>query len=66
LFWFGDYQGMYRSFGASQLLGVPTAAERGGNLSDWGVVTYDPNTGGANGAGRTPFSGTDLPGGIPA
>jgi hypothetical protein len=63
LFWFGDYQGTYRRFGASQLLRVPTAVERGGNLSDLGIAIYDPNTGGANGTGRTPFPGETIPAG---
>ncbi len=57
LFFFGDYQGTYRRLGASQLLRVPTAAERGGNLSDLGVPIYDPTTGNPDGSGRTPFTG---------
>lgn len=42
LFVFGDYQGLRSHVGASASDRVPTAAERGGNLSDLGVNIYDP------------------------
>ena len=42
LFFFGDYQGQRSHVGASASDRVPTAAERGGNLSDLGVNIYDP------------------------
>lgn len=61
LFWFGDYQGTRRRFGASELLRVPTASERGGDLSALGVPIYDPTTGNPNGTGRTPFAGGVIP-----
>jgi hypothetical protein len=32
-------------------------------LSDLGIAIYDPNTGGANGTGRTPFPGETIPAG---
>ena len=63
LFWFGDYQGTYRRLGASQTLRVPTAAERGGDLSDLGVPIFDPATGNPDGSGRSPFPGNVIPGG---
>jgi hypothetical protein len=62
LFWFGDYQGTYRRIGSSQTVRVPTAAERGGDLSDLAVPIYDPNSGNPDGTGRTLFPGGIIPG----
>jgi outer membrane receptor protein involved in Fe transport len=42
LFVFGDYQGQRAHVGGSTSDRVPTAAERGGNLSDLGKTIYDP------------------------
>jgi hypothetical protein len=42
MFFFGDYEGTRQRLGNSLLLTVPTAAERGGDLSDLGVNIYDP------------------------
>ncbi len=64
LFFFGDYQGTQRRIGASQILRVPTPAERSGNLSDLGVTIYDPTTGNPDGTGRTPFPGANIAGRI--
>ena len=61
LFWFGDYQGTYRRVGASQLLRVPTSAERAGNLGGLGVPIYDPSTGNPDGTGRSQFTGNIVP-----
>ena len=61
LFWFGDYQGTYRRVGASELVRVPTVAERTGNLSDLGVPIYDPTTGNPDGSGRSQFGGNIIP-----
>jgi outer membrane receptor protein involved in Fe transport len=44
-FFFGDYQGTRETKGGSRLLTVPTLAARGGDLSDYGVNIYDPQTG---------------------
>lgn len=44
LFFFGDYQGTRSHVGGSQKTRIPTAAERGGNLSAWGTNIYDPCT----------------------
>jgi hypothetical protein len=41
-FIFGDYQGTRQKLGGSQLLRVPTAAERGGNLSDLNTAIFNP------------------------
>ncbi|MBV9676108.1 MAG: TonB-dependent receptor [Acidobacteriaceae bacterium] len=64
LFFFGDYQGTQRRMGASQSLRVPTASERTGNLSDLGVRIYDPNSGNADGTGRTLFPNATIPTGF--
>jgi hypothetical protein len=40
---------------------LPTAAEEQGNLSALSAVIYDPSTGGATGAAKTPFSGNMIP-----
>ena len=61
LFWFGDYQGTYRRIGASQILRVPTAAERTGDLSDLGIPVYNPFSGNQDGTGRTQFGGNVIP-----
>lgn len=66
LFFFGDAQLNRQSQGGSVLTSVPTAAERNGDLSDWLAASpnyqiYDPNTGNANGTGRTPFPNNVIP-----
>ncbi len=67
LFWFGDYQGTRRRIGGSELVRVPTAAERAGDLSALGVQIFDPTTGNPDGSGRIPFANaTILPGQISA
>jgi hypothetical protein len=58
-FIFGDYQGSRDTVGGSQLLTVPTAAARAGDLSAYGVNIYDPNTGDPN--SRTQFAGNVIP-----
>jgi hypothetical protein len=40
---------------------LPTAAELSGNLAALSSVVYDPNTGGATGATKTPFPGNLIP-----
>jgi hypothetical protein len=61
-FFFGDYQGSRNTVGGSQLLTVPTAAARAGDLSAYGVNIYDPLTG-ATPASRTQFPGNVIPAG---
>ncbi len=71
LFFFGDAQLTRKSVGGSLLTTVPTAQERGlngsgANFSDWLAIgsqyqIYDPNTGNADGTGRTPFAGNIIP-----
>lgn len=41
-FIFGDYQGTRQKNGGSQLVRVPTAAERAGDLSDLGTAIFNP------------------------
>lgn len=55
-FVFGDYEGGRRRIGASRLTRVPTAAERQGDFSAFGIPIYDPATGNPDGTGRTQFS----------
>jgi len=44
-FYFGDYQGNRQHNGGSLLTRVPTAAERGGDLSDLNTAFYNPCNG---------------------
>src|SRR5262249_14365877 len=47
--------------GSPGLYTVPTADQRNGNFSSISTVIYDPQTGAANGTGRTPFAGNIIP-----
>ena len=66
-FFFGDYQGTRAKNAGSQILRVPTAAERNGDLSALAAASgqdiFNPFTG-ATPADRTPFSGNVIPGGL--
>jgi Carboxypeptidase regulatory-like domain/TonB dependent receptor len=44
-FFFGDYEGLRSSLGGSRLLTVPTARARRGDLGEYGVTIFDPETG---------------------
>jgi outer membrane receptor protein involved in Fe transport len=59
-FFFADYQGLRSSVAGSQLLSVPTAAARNGDLSAYGVNIYDPESS-ADPASRTQFPGNVIP-----
>ncbi|MGH9659689.1 MAG: carboxypeptidase regulatory-like domain-containing protein [Bryobacteraceae bacterium] len=61
LFFFGSYEGAYDRQHASRLDTVPTAAVRRGDMSESATLIYDPNTGAANGTGRTPFPDKQVP-----
>jgi len=61
IFFFLDYQATLRRIGASQLIRIPTAAERTGNLSDLGIPIYNPFTGNPDGTGRSQFPGGVIP-----
>ena len=61
LFFFGGWEAMHERLGASQLLTVPTADQRQGDFSRYNAAIYDPATGDAAGAGRTPFANNQVP-----
>src|SRR4051794_10452761 len=57
LFFFADWERTTRRLAASAQRTVPTAALRAGNFNGTGTTVFDPNTGAADGSGRTPFPG---------
>jgi hypothetical protein len=62
-FFFGDYQGTRLRLGHSDVVTVPTAAQRAGNFNGTAVV-YDPFTSIPDGRGnfsRSPFPGDIIP-----
>src|SRR5437868_646063 len=59
IFIFGDYQGTRSNVGGSQLLTVPTAAARAGDLSAYTTNIYDPSTG--DPSTRTQFANNTIP-----
>ena len=62
LFFFLDFMGTKRrQYTASSNLTLPTAAERTGDFSATPATIYDPLTGNADGTGRTPFAGNQIP-----
>ncbi|HZS52202.1 MAG TPA: TonB-dependent receptor [Bryobacterales bacterium] len=61
LFFFGDYQGSRDRKGNTNLPTIPTMAFRAGDLSGSPTTIYDPLTGSASGAGRTPFPNNQIP-----
>jgi hypothetical protein len=61
LFFFGDYLRTMDVEGTATQETIPSAAYRNGDLSAGTTVVYDPNTGNAFGANRTPFAGNQIP-----
>jgi hypothetical protein len=63
LFFFADYLRTTDHEAASQLVTVPSALSRTGNLSEGSTKVYDPTTGvqDGTGTGRTPFPGNVIP-----
>ena len=61
LFYFGDYLRTTDHKGAGNLLTIPTAQQKAGDLSGSATAIYDPNTGIADGSGRTAFPGNVIP-----
>ncbi|MCS7025457.1 MAG: TonB-dependent receptor [Bryobacteraceae bacterium] len=61
LFFFSAWEGVRERQGATRLLTVPTADQKQGDFSRYNAVIYDPATGAASGAGRTPFPGNLIP-----
>src|SRR5947207_1097906 len=62
IFIFGDYSGLRSKVGGSQLLTVPTAAARNGDLGAYGVNIFDPLSG-ATPAQRAQFANNIIPNG---
>ena len=61
LFFFGSWERTVRRQNASAFRTLPTAALRQGDFSGTGARIYDPETGAANGTGRTLFPGDRIP-----
>jgi hypothetical protein len=61
LFFFGSFEGLRERSNFSRIMTIPTAEMRAGNFAPYGVTIYDPQTGSADGSGRTPFSGNVVP-----
>jgi hypothetical protein len=62
LFFFTDWERTTRRRAVTALRTVPTAAMRRGDFNGTGTTLYDPNSGAANGTGRTPFPNNTIPG----
>jgi hypothetical protein len=61
LFFFADWERTDKRANVSAFETVATDALKQGNFSAAGTTIYDPNTGAANGTGRTPFAGNLIP-----
>ncbi len=61
LFFFGDFLRYSNSQSQFNLFTVPTQAFRSGDLSASPTTIYDPATGNADGSGRSPFAGNQIP-----
>ena len=61
LFFFSSWERTVRRQNASAFRTLPTAALRQGDFSGTGARIYDPETGAANGTGRTLFAGDRIP-----
>ena len=61
LFFFASYEGSYDRRFAELTATVPTPAIKQGNMSGTSRLIYDPSTGDALGANRTPFPNQQVP-----
>ncbi len=61
VFYFADYLRVMDHEANTNLVTVPSADFHTGNLSAASTQTYDPNSGNADGTGRTPFTGNIIP-----
>jgi hypothetical protein len=61
LFFFADWERTTRRQSASAFRTIPTDALRAGDFNGTGTTIYDPNTGNADGSGRTPFPNNTIP-----
>jgi hypothetical protein len=60
LFFFASWEGTTTAERGNGLLSVPTEQVRSGNFTGLATI-FDPNTGAANGTGRTPFADNIIP-----
>ncbi len=61
LFFFGSHERTARRWNVSRFVTIPTADQRAGDFSAYGVTLYDPLTGAADGSGRSVFPGAIIP-----
>jgi hypothetical protein len=61
LFYFGSYEGDYLHSANSGIVSFPAPTQLSGNLAASPNAIYDPNTGNANGTGKTPLPGNIIP-----
>jgi hypothetical protein len=61
IFYFGDFLRTTDHEANTNLGTIPPSSWRTGNLSGAASVVYDPQTGNADGTGRTPFAGNIIP-----
>ncbi len=61
LFFFGDFVRTTDDSGRITRVTLPNAAFRNGDFSGAATTIYDPLTGNADGTGRTPFPGNQIP-----
>lgn len=61
LFFFSDWERTMRRRAVTALRTVPTASMRKGDFNGTGTTLYDPNSGAANGTGRTPYPNNIVP-----
>ncbi len=61
LFYYAGYEGDFTRQGLSGIIAAPTPQMLSGDLSGSSTPIYDPNTGNADGSGRTPFPGNIIP-----
>lgn len=61
LFYFGSYEGDFLRQAYSGIVSIPAPTQLSGNESGSANPIYDPSTGNANGAGRSPFPGNIIP-----
>jgi hypothetical protein len=61
LFFFVGFEATMERLGQSSLETLPTAAQIAGDFSAFAAPIYDPQTGNADGTGRTPFPNNKIP-----
>ncbi len=61
LFYFGSYEGDFSHAANSGIVSFPAPLQLSGDMTGSNNPIYDPNTGNANGTGKTPFPGNIIP-----